>query len=318
MVEDRSFNSAKLREFVQDELQAKENNDLYPHTGIVEPGSTTEELLSFVESVYEPSDRELPPRFENTRMAQVLRRRAATEYIGDQIPDVASFAVGLTDRDVEVSEAQALAKIAKSIVNEGAPYSSLIFGGMNTGKTGFAGLWLELWRELVPLKYGTEEYVVVTNMRTLEGADHVVTDIERFRELVFGDEEFLETGGSEGEPPEIPRETPVWWHFDECSTHLDARTNAHEVSQQYLPLVKRFAKVRVDAVHLGHSGMDIYKDMRRSQVTTEFVFKTELKTAEVYDRMVDEQGVDLKYVLEEIPETTIEYDPDDYSPWSWS
>jgi hypothetical protein len=73
-------------------------------------------------------------------MAQVLRRRAATEYIGTQIPDVASFAVGLTDRDVEVSEAQALAKIAKSIVNEGAPYSSLIFGGMNTGKTGFAGL----------------------------------------------------------------------------------------------------------------------------------------------------------------------------------
>jgi hypothetical protein len=34
--------------------------------------------------------------------------------------------------------------------------------------------------------------------------------------------------------------------------------------------------------------------------------------------MVDEQGVDLKHVLEEIPETSIGYDPDDYSPWSWS
>lgn len=52
------------------------------------------------------------------------------------------------------------------------------------------------------------------------------------------------------------------------------------MSTQYLPLVKRCAKVRVDAVHLGHSGMDIYEDVRRSQITTEFVFKTALKTAE--------------------------------------
>jgi hypothetical protein len=76
---------------------------------------------------------------------------------------------------------------------------------MNTGKTGFAGLWLEL----VPLKYETEEYAVVTNVRTLEAADRVVTDIERCRKLVFGDEEFIETVGTEGEPPEVPRETPV-------------------------------------------------------------------------------------------------------------
>jgi hypothetical protein len=48
------------------------------------------------------------------------------------------------------------------------------------------------------------------------------------------------------------------------------------------------------------------------------VFKTELKTAEVYDRMVDERGVDLKYVLKDIPETTLKYNPNDYSPWSWA
>ncbi|AKH97350.1 hypothetical protein [Halanaeroarchaeum sulfurireducens] len=317
MTEHRAFSSAKLREFVRGDLRSKENADLYPHTGIVEPGSATADLLSFVESIYEPPSEAVPARFAETKMASVLRQQAATDYVGAQIPDATSYAVGVTERDVEVSEAQALAKVARSIVNDGAPYSALIFGGMNTGKTGFAGLWLELWRELVPLKYDTREHAVVTNMRTLEGADHVVTDIEAFRALVFGDERYVETGGVSGKPPEIAPETPVWWHFDECSTHLDARTQSHEVATQYLPLVKRFAKVNVDAIHIGHSGMDIYKDMRRSQLTTEFVFKTGLKTAEVYERMIDDHGEALKYTLTEVPETALTYDPDDYSPWSW-
>ena len=55
--------------------------------------------------------------------------------------------------------------------------------------------------ELSPLKYGTEESVVVTNMRTFDAADHVLTDIGRFREFVFGDEQDLDTGGVDGEPP---------------------------------------------------------------------------------------------------------------------
>jgi TATA-box binding protein (TBP) (component of TFIID and TFIIIB) len=63
--------------------------------------------------------------------------------------------------------------------------------------------------------------------------------------------------------------------------------------------------------------MDIHADMRRSHITTEFVFKTGLKTANVYRSMMEDQGIDLKYVLEEIPLTSIEYDPDDYSPFSW-
>jgi hypothetical protein len=33
--------------------------------------------------------------------------------------------------------------------------------------------------------------------------------------------------------------------------------------------------------------------------------------------MIDDRGAGLKYVLEEIPETLVGYDPDDYSPWTW-
>lgn len=310
-----SFAAAKLRDYIEGEI--KENRDLYPHAGLVEPGSEVSELLSFVESVYDPTEYDVPSSFVESRAGSVLRRKAATDRVGGSVEDLPSFAVGLTESDVDISQIQAFSKIASSILNESAPYSGVLFGGMNKGKTAFAGLWLEIWKELVPLKYGVEDCVVLTNMRTLECADHVVTDIETLRRLAFGDEMYINTGGEKGTPPEIDPEIPKWWHFDECSTHLDARTKGWEVPNLYLPLVKRFAKVNLDAVHLGHSGMDIHADMRRGHISTEFVFKTGLKTANVYEDMTEDEGSSLKYVLKEIPNTGIEYDPDDYSPFSW-
>lgn len=311
-----AFPSAKLRDFIRGEI--RENTDLYPHTGLAPSGSDAVALLSFVESVYDPAeDGRLPSRFEDSRAAETVRRMAATDHVGGAVQDLPSFAVGLTETEVDVSEARAFSRIANSLLNEGAPYNALVFGGMNRGKTGFAGLWLELWRELVPLKYGRNDPVVISNMRTLEAADYVVTDIQEFKLLIFGDAEYVDTGGEKGTPPILDHETPKWWHFDECSTHLDARTFAYEVTNQYLPLVKRFAKVRLDGIHLGHSGMDIHADMRRSNIATEFIFKTSLKSAEVFERMFEDGGAGLKYVLKEVPETSIEYDPDDFSPWSW-
>lgn len=62
--------------------------------------------------------------------------------------------------------------------------------------------------------------------------------------------------------------------------------------------------------------MDVYADLRRDQIATEVVVKTNLKVANVYEHAT-EFPTDLKYQLLEIPETTWEYDPDDYSPWSW-
>lgn len=310
-----AFAAAKLRDYITGEV--KENNDLYPHTGLVQPGSEASDILSFVESLYDSTEYDVPASFVESKAGAIVRKAAATDRVGSSVNDLSSFAVGLTDTDVDISQAQAYAKIGRSIVNEKAPYSGVLFGGMNKGKTAFAGLWLELWRELIPLKYGTEEYVVLSNMPTLESADHVVTDIDQFRRLAFGDVEYVDTGGEKGTPPEIDPAIPKWWHFDECSTHLNASTRGYEVQNLYLPLLKRFAKVNMDAVHLGHSGMDIHADMRRDTITTEFVFKTGVTTANVYRSMFEDQGADLKYVLEEVPDTSIAYDPDDYSPFAW-
>lgn len=314
---DGSFSAAKLRDYIQGDI--KENTDLYPHTGLVEPGTEASDLMSFIESVYDSRNYDVPTEFVDSRAGSTLRRKAATDRVGGSVQDLPSFSVGLTESEVDISQVQAFSKIAGGLLNENAPYSGVLFGGMNRGKTSFAGLWLEIWKELVPIKYGEDspEPVVLTNMRTLEAADYVVHGIDDLKRLAFGDDEYILSGGDRGTPPEIPPETPKWWHFDECSTHLDARTKGWEVPNLYLPLVKRFAKVNLDAVHLGHSGMDIHADMRRATLTTEFVFKTGLKTANVYDAMMEDQGADLKYVLKEVPDTSVSYDPDDYSPFDW-
>lgn len=231
--------------------------------------------------------------------------------------DDRASAVGLTEQEVDISSVRAFGKLQRSLLNEGAPYVSVIFGRMNYGKTSFACLLLELWLELVPLKYDRDDPVVLSNAATLGPADYVVQDIETLRELVFGDREYFESDGDRGEPPELDPDRPKFWFFDECSTHLDARTYQYEVAKHYTPLVKRFAKVNTDTVHLGHSGLDIHPELRRHTISTEFVFKTSLRTAEVYRSMDEDRGVDRKYQIQNIPDTSITYNPDDFAPFSW-
>ena len=314
-ISDQTYSAAKLREFVRGDI--KENDDLYRHTGIVDLDSSSQEMLSFLKGIYDGRG-DLPSKFEDTRVAKTLRRTAASEYVGSQVEDVPAFAVGITEKDVEISPAQAFAKIQNSILNNGAPYTAVFFGGMNLGKTSNALLYAELWKELAPTKYETDtEPVICSNARTLSIADHCLQSIDEFRTYLFGSDGWFESGGQHGTPPVISPETPTLWIFDECSTHLDARTNSHHVANEYTPLLKRFAKVNTDAIHIGHSGYDIHKELRRATLTTEFIFKTAKKTAEVYEDMIEDQGNTLKYELTEIPDTSISYDPDDLAPWSW-
>lgn len=82
MTDDDTFGAAKLRESIRGQLNSKENTDHYLHTGLVEPGSTIDEILSFVESIYDPDSEARPTRFSETSVAKTLRRRCATDYVG--------------------------------------------------------------------------------------------------------------------------------------------------------------------------------------------------------------------------------------------
>lgn len=308
--------SAKYREFVRGEL--RDNDVVYRHSAVVEPGSTASELLSFMSGIYDPeADDALPSQFEETEAATLLRRGSATDHLGRHVADPPSAAIGITENDPSLSSHQAFSKVQTSLYNHRAPYIGVMFGSPNSGKTNFAGTYLELWRDLVPMKYDTDDYVIISNLRTLEAADYYIDHWTDFRNFVFGSEEYFNTGGQKGDPPHIDPETPKFWLFDECSTHLDARTFRRQVAKHYTPLVKRFAKVNVDAMHIAHSGLDVHPELRRHTIATEFIFKRELTEADVYEKMNEDEGTEHKYRLTDIPPTTLSYDPDDFSPWQW-
>jgi len=308
------FASAKLRDFVRGRVN--DNEDLYYHTGVVPPGTDSSDLLSFMESVYDADD-DLPRRLKDTVAARDLRNQAATDHVGEHVDNIPAYAVGVTEKDVSMQSHHAFSKLQKSLHNNGAPYIGVMFGSPNSGKTNFALTYIQLWRELVELKYNHDSPVILSNLESFTPADHYVPDYETLRNLLFGDETYFETGGAKGTPPTIEPETPCFWLFDECSTHLDARTHRHPVATYYTPLLKRFAKVNVDAMHIGHSGLDIHPELRRHTISTEFIFKRDLTDADIYAKMDDDEGKDKKYHLQEIPETDLHYSPDDFSPWAW-
>ena len=317
MTESNTFSAAKLREYVLGRLG--DNKELHPHSGLVEPGSTEEDLLTFIASLRPPRDgSELPPDLSASKAAVDLHRAAATSHVGSRIEDVPAYVSGLTDKEAEISSAKLFSKIQSSIVNNGAPYLCTMFGAPNAGKTSLAVLYIELWESLSEIKYPHTPDPVVLSNSSLPCVDHVVRDIDTFREMLFGCDGWFSSNGDIGTPPTIDPDTPTMWLFDEASTHLDARTHSREVAHQYTPLLKRFAKVNTDAIHIGHSGKDIHTELRRGTLMTEFIFKTDLKTATVYDRMQDDLGVDELYSLIEIPEPSSHVDPDDFAPWSWS
>jgi len=310
------YSSALLGEFLRGEVGR--NTELYEHTALVEPYSDSSELLSFIESIYDPqSDDDLPARAGQTKVSEVVRRTAATDHVGEHVSNPAETAIGVTENDPSMTGHQAFSKIQNSLYNNQAPYIGVMFGSPNTGKTNFACTSIELWRELVPMKYGTDDFYIISNLPSLDVCDYYVSSVDEFRALLFGDETYTETGGNEGTPPEIDPDTPVFFMFDECSTHLDARTHRHEVAKYYTPLLKRFAKVNCDAMHIAHSGLDVHPELRRHTITTEFIFKESKTEARVYEKMEDDEGTDQKYLLTDIPATSLNYSPDDFSPWKW-
>lgn len=108
--------------------------------------------------------------------------------------------------------------------------------------------------------------------------------------------------------------------IDEASTHVDARTNSYEVSQQWTPAAKRFATVGVYAVGLiCHTGNDLHPEAKR--LTTAAMWKETKKEVMFYENWPGDADRPTNPLFPD-PVTGLEkavgYDPDDAAPWSWN
>lgn len=295
----------KLRELVAGDLEHA-NEHLHQHTGLVGDEQLSA-AMSFCEGNLELADVEADS-FAETELGRQLTAAAATSRATDAVDAAsagarASYYSGITELEVSLSEAQVLMKLLGIVRPTGR---ILVWtGGTNHGKTNTALLMIELAVEDDP------DMLVATNMQSLGGVDYTL--VESQSELL----EFLETNRG--------AEKIVW--LDEASSHMTGYAgDRHDVEQQMRPVVRAAAKEHARLLYGAHRVTDVHPTIR-DMPNCRFVANERLEdvhgqaeeyVAEVYEDVgPDGDLAGDPVVLRELPQTSLEYDPDEKTSWSW-
>jgi len=315
------YASGRLR----DEIDAGDLDDLlHRHAGL-----TVEDLPSFMAEFYDPStldlehipDEKVPDHVTQTVAYQSYTRTATTSEVSAAVSADPSTKVehitGVPESDSLDWSGLSSSQQVRELINLESNFTANIYGKRDDGKTTFATSFVPEWLSEC-------DGVIVSNY-TGDWVDHHVSSFPEFRSLCLGDEEYFHSSFESGTPPELPRELPKFWFFDESSTWLDWRQYKNEIMEYYVPWLNRFAKYNIEAVHLFHSFASAAKELRRSEVVPLHIHKYVTDDGEhrahIYREMND-SPVQPKhdselYTIENIPKSPLDVDPDLPAPWSW-
>jgi hypothetical protein len=299
--DDNLLNAAKLREQIRGDLQGDDR--LLSHTGMISDPQDLQ-VLSFLESTISPDDLDLDDRitgFGDTDLgnavSEVLMSNEVTQAVVDANPTQVSYAVGLTEQDLDGSALRLPMLLNDQLENNDAPAFIVGAGNPNTGKTNTMSLLAEI------RQYALDDYLILSNTRSWDMTDVTVTSAHDLAVALLEH-----------------RDVPKFVLIDEASTHFDARTYRREVATQWTPLAKRFAKIGVDAAGLVvHTGKDCHPEAKR--LATLAYYKTQKDVAEFYERWPADadypDGELFNGAVDELEPTGADYDPDDAAPWAW-
>lgn len=305
--DERLLTIAKLREIVDGDLEAENEDRIKPHAGIVSDPDRRA-ALNFVDNVVAESDDLDARSFADTGLGKELYpnlfTNAASEAVARGDASLASYLVGITEIDYDGSALTVTLELVDALHFDGAPSFWSVAGNPNTGKTNTMFKLVDVAdRAGRVLEHIPGDLLVLSNAESWERTDVVVKSMH---ELMLA---LLEH-----------RDRPKFVVIDEASTHLDARTNSYEVSSQWTPAAKRFAKVGVYGVGLiCHTGKDLHPEAKR--LTTAALWKETKTDVRFYNEWKGEADVPSDPMFPD-PVTGFEkatgYDPDDAAPWAWN
>jgi DNA-binding NarL/FixJ family response regulator len=296
-----TYSMAKLREYLNGTYTKNDESPrAYQHAGLVD--GQAGELLSFIESIYsqenmtEAQRRDLPPRFENSMVYQNISRgkstRQLTEAVKQGNQSIVDNTVGLPNtRSTDISGVATFQSIQEDMREEGV-WIPLLFGDMGTGKTDFALLLSELWKDA----YRDSQTKMAANIESAEGFDF----LPGFEEMI----EFVRDGHG--------RKDKRLLILDEASQFADFQENPKTASA--LGKMLRLArKSQVSVVFIGHDHRaDLAPAIRN--VATSIIVKESQKRAKVYDRISSSQKLeDHQRTLTSIPPTSVDYETTEVS-----
>jgi hypothetical protein len=287
------------------------DGELDRHAGLVESGDLSE-VLSLASDAFDRIEDgaieginpdELPSSFEDTEFFQALVTPEATERATDATDaHLPQFLTG-SDSSEKSKEMRALMELSSLIRPDGRV---VVFGGgTNSGKTNSALLLVEC----AQLQFA-DELQIATNIESLAedtGASYIAN---------FSDLQQWST-----------QDGPKIFIGDEMSSHAKAGSqDSHHVVEKMGPLCRMAAKRSLRVVSLGHRPTDLHPDVRkmpgmryiecrRIEDDLGQPLRYELSIYEEIDD--DGSGVHQVLRIPTVPETSLQYDPDEETGWSW-
>jgi len=300
--------AAEAREYARGN-KPNDPDDVLPHVGLVEDAETRR-LLNHLAECYDPTLSEsLPARVEDTRLYQKILQRAATNTVSRAVNNgdvqTQSFLVGDPAAQSDVSGIKAISKL-RDLVAEAAPLFYL-FGAPGGGKTNFALLLAQLWKQ------ERSGGVLVSNIRTWQEADVWVRNYGELKAVLDGNLKDLPEGGI----TQVEDAEDILIVFDEASSHASGRGEmGAEAGEKLAPLVYKVRKSRAGLVIVGHDGKDVHPAVRTLAYAVEKP-RDRQKRATIYEDVRDRRGIGEILSLSGVPVTDYTYDDKEATSWSW-
>lgn len=317
-VDDMHGPMRELREYALGNLDV-DHQDVHRIAGLMD--EDTIKFLLRAERAYDPDD-DMPNNFWDTTFAQeIIETEAtiqATRAIRNNDIYTAGYMSGLPSHRSDLSGMKAIRRFGEWLCHSEQCKIIYISAPPGRGKTDMALLMAEsivaeYRRAERALRQTEVEDSVIGRLPTIEIAGNFwfePTDqniktktIQNFPEL----EKWVDKGSVTDNR---------WFIWDEASTHLTAQSgeNAQRVAESVAPMIKRLRKRGVNCITIGHDSKDVAPAIRE---LCDYVEKPSLKKADFYISVRQREGKGHLFSVDEIPQTSWNYDTDDMAEWSW-
>ncbi|WP_252698296.1 hypothetical protein [Natronosalvus vescus] len=309
------YTTAQAREH-QEGYSDRENREIHDHGGIIR-----DEMVSRALSIraihYDPleADRpdKMPGQCKDLQKHRDIRMVEGTETFRQALENgdmpTIKHMVGDTSQRADVSGMKAIGKV-DNLIDGPAPVV-VVLGEMGAGKTDFACLLAQRWRDL-----NRSDSLLGTNIQSLEEKNRWVDDDGDVQDGWIPDYgTLMEWVEQDGDPLEHSQR-PKLFIGDEFSSSASGQgKQGYETRMKMAPLVYKIRKYGGALIYIAHGERSIHPMLWR--VGT-IVKKVSQKKAIIADSISNAKLAGIEGEIEGIPPTDFRYNTKEASDWSWS
>ncbi|AXR82310.1 hypothetical protein [Natrarchaeobaculum sulfurireducens] len=307
--------TAEAREH-QEGYSNRDNREIASHGGIVRDEKVSR-AMAVRHIHYDPleADRpdKMPGQAKDLEKHRQIRLVEGTETFrramenGD-MPTIKHM-VGDTSKRADVSGMKAIGKIDQLI--DGPAPVIVVLGEMGAGKTDFACLLAQRWRDL-----NRESSLIGTNIQSLEEKNRWVDDDGDVQDGWIPDYgTLMEWVEQDGDPLEHSQRPKLFIGDEFSSAASGSGKQGYQTRQKMAPLVYKIRKYGGALIYIAHGERSIHPMLWR---VGKIVKKVSQKKAIIADSIKSAKLADIEAEIEGIPPTDFRYNTKEASDWNWS